>query len=239
MPVTRRHPSDDATNRDALLDAAEQLMLDKGYAAVTSRRVAAEAGVAGPLVHYYFGTMDELFVAIFRRSAEQAIERLIRALSSRQPLWGLWEISRDYFNTSLLLEFNALARHRETVRAEIAACSQAFRQAQLDAVGNVLQSYGAEASTWQPSAVVLLMSAIARLLLVDEACDIHIGHAELVDLVERHIKELEGERRPTPWDEYIEQRGNSTERLLPAPATTAAKAPRKRAVATKKHSRQR
>ena len=56
-----------------LLDAAEQLMLDDGYAAVTSRRVADKAGLKPQLVHYYFRTMDDLFEAIFRRRAEQGL----------------------------------------------------------------------------------------------------------------------------------------------------------------------
>ena len=60
----------DAKNRGVLLDAAEQLMLEDGYAAVTSRRVAERAGLKPQLVHYYFRTMDELFIEVFRRRAE-------------------------------------------------------------------------------------------------------------------------------------------------------------------------
>ncbi|EUA30299.1 bacterial regulatory s, tetR family protein [Mycobacterium xenopi 4042] len=54
-----------------LLDAAEQLMLEEGYAAVTSRRVAQKAALKPQLVHYYFRTMDDLFLAAFRRRAEE------------------------------------------------------------------------------------------------------------------------------------------------------------------------
>ena len=42
------------------MDAAEQLLLEEGYAAVTSRRVGARAGLKPQLVHYYFRTMDDL-----------------------------------------------------------------------------------------------------------------------------------------------------------------------------------
>ena len=42
-------------------------MLEEGYAAVTSRRVAAKANLKPQLVHYYFRTMDDLFLAIHRR----------------------------------------------------------------------------------------------------------------------------------------------------------------------------
>ena len=58
--------------RQRLLDATEEIMLADGYAAVSSRRVAAAVGINAPLVHYYFPTLDDLFVAdadnhIFRK----------------------------------------------------------------------------------------------------------------------------------------------------------------------------
>src|SRR5580693_6739527 len=57
-----------ASTREAILAAAETIMTEEGYAAVTSRRVAEKAGLKSQLVHYYFGTMDELFVAVYERS---------------------------------------------------------------------------------------------------------------------------------------------------------------------------
>jgi len=84
-----------AENRDVLLDAAEQLMREEGYAAVTSRRVAAKAGLKPQLVHYYFRTMDDLFLELIRRGTEQRRARLVRALESSEPLRGVWEICCD------------------------------------------------------------------------------------------------------------------------------------------------
>ncbi len=73
MTSSRRIGSPDAKNRTVLLDAAEQLMIEKGYAAVTSRRVAERAGLKPQLVHYYFRTMDDLFLEMFRRRAEEGL----------------------------------------------------------------------------------------------------------------------------------------------------------------------
>ena len=50
--------------RERLMEATAQIMRDEGYAAATSRRVAARAGVRSALVYYYFPTMDDLFVAV-------------------------------------------------------------------------------------------------------------------------------------------------------------------------------
>ena len=50
-------------NRAIILDTTEKLMLEEGYAAISTRRVAKEAGLKPPLVHYYFPTTDDLFLA--------------------------------------------------------------------------------------------------------------------------------------------------------------------------------
>ena len=81
----RRIGAEDSATRAQLLDAAEQLLLEEGYAAVTSRRVAAKAGLKPQLVHYYFRTMDDLFVEVFRRRAEANLARFERT-PPRRPL---------------------------------------------------------------------------------------------------------------------------------------------------------
>ena len=59
----------DSATRQALIQANAQIMLEEGYAAATSRRVAAKAGVKPALVHYYFPSMDDLFLAVLRAGA--------------------------------------------------------------------------------------------------------------------------------------------------------------------------
>ena len=93
MASARRIGAPDAKNRGVLLDAAEQLLLEEGYAAVTSRRVAERAGLKPQLVHYYFRTMEDLFLEVFRRRAEEGLGVLRTALKSPQPLWALWRFS--------------------------------------------------------------------------------------------------------------------------------------------------
>src|SRR6059058_4508318 len=89
----RRIGAPDAKNRGVLLDAAEQLLLEEGYAAVTSRRLAERAGLKPQLVHYYFRTMEDLFLEVFRRRAEEGLGVLKTALAAPQPLWALWRFS--------------------------------------------------------------------------------------------------------------------------------------------------
>jgi AcrR family transcriptional regulator len=88
MSSVRRIGAPDAKNRGVLLDAAEQLMLEEGYAAVTSRRVAEKAALKPQLVHYYFRTMDDLFLAAFRRRAEEGLQAHAQALKAEIALYA-------------------------------------------------------------------------------------------------------------------------------------------------------
>jgi AcrR family transcriptional regulator len=192
----RRIGTETSTTRTALIRAAEELMLKEGYAAVTSRRVAARAGLKPQLVHYYFRTMDDLFLALYRWRVDQGLERQARALESAQPLWALWDFSRDPRGTALTMEFVALANHRKAIRAEIAASAERFRVEQLRGFQALLARYDLDPDQWPPLVGAVLMSSISRFLVIErETLGLSIGHAETVAFVEGLIRRLEGDRR--------------------------------------------
>ena len=181
--------------RTALLDATERLMLSEGYAAVTSRRVAAEAGVNPGLVYYYFGPMDELFLEVFRRSAARSLDRQAEALASEQPLWAMWDLIRDQTNTALNVEFLALGNHRKAVMAEMKEFSVRFRRQQFERLSAILANYGVDTTQWPAEAVMLLMDGAARFMGEERSYGLNLGHAQTITVVERQISQLEGKRR--------------------------------------------
>src|SRR4029450_9851012 len=65
MARTGRRPGVSGT-REAILDAARRAFAEQGYQRATVRDVAKLAGVAPALVHHYFGTKQDLFVAAVR-----------------------------------------------------------------------------------------------------------------------------------------------------------------------------
>ena len=75
---TGRRPGDSGT-REAILAAARSSFGGAGYRATTIRGVARAAGVDPALVHHYFGTKDELFVAAMELPADpvQILPRLL------------------------------------------------------------------------------------------------------------------------------------------------------------------
>jgi AcrR family transcriptional regulator len=193
MTTARRIGASDAKNRSVLLDAAERLMLEEGYAAVTSRRVAQQAGLKPQLVHYYFRTMDELFLAAFRRRAEQGLALHAQALQAPQPLWALWQFSIDPAATALTMEYVALANHRKALKAEIAYYAERFREEQTKAVSMALDRYGIDRADVPPLVWSVLITSVSRVLVMEQALGMSVGHAATVAFVERYLHRLEGD----------------------------------------------
>lgn len=193
----RRIGTETSKTRGVLLDAAERLMLEEGYAAVTSRRTAARAGLKPQLVHYYFRTMDDLFLALFRRGADQGLERQASALDAAQPLWALWGLSRDPRGTALTMEFTALANHRKAIRAELSASAERYRAGLLQTFRQVLERYDVDQLDFPPIVCAVLLTSISTFLVIEQSMlGMSTGHAETVAFVEGVIRRLEGDRLP-------------------------------------------
>ena len=195
MTSARRIGAPDAKNRAVLLDAAERLMLEEGYAAVTSRRVADKAGLKPQLVHYYFRTMEDLFLAVFRRRANEGLDAQALALKSPQPLWALWRYSTYPRTTTFTMEFMALANHRKELRAEFARFGERFRSQQRKGLSDALQRYGVDASEVPPVVWAVFATSLSRVLVMEQALGMSAGHAETLEFVEGYLRQLEGEPR--------------------------------------------
>ncbi|BBA90152.1 transcriptional regulator [Mycobacterium pseudoshottsii JCM 15466] len=193
MTSARRIGAPDAKNRGVLLDTAEQLMIEEGYAAVTSRRVASEAGLKPQLVHYYFRAMEELFLELFRRRAEAGLRAQAQALQSPKPLWALWRLGSDPAFARISMEFMALANHRKALRAEIAHYAERFRDEQRRVITAALQRYGVDSQDVPPVVWTVLMASLSRFLVLEKALGMSGGHAETIELVESYLRRLEGE----------------------------------------------
>lgn len=174
-------------------------MVEEGYAAVTSRRISSRAGLPNA-IHYYFETMDDLFIELFRRGARRSLARQEEVLASPQPLWAFWDLLLDRSNGVLNMEFIALANHRKAIRSEIAESSRQFRRGQMAALAEAIEQAKSASAMQSPRAIVLLLSAVSRFLITENAFDLDLGHTEVIDFVEQCICEIEGERQSITED---------------------------------------
>ena len=190
-PPARRIGAEGSKTRAQLLDAAELLLLEEGYAAVTSRRVAAKAGLKPQLVHYYFRTMDDLFLEVFRRRAEENVSRVERAVGAGGSLRALWQLNADPRGTAFTIEFVALANHRKAIRAEIARYAERFRAAQLEAVTTALEARGITAEQLPPIVALVTMTGISQVLALENALGVQTGHDTTISFIEQTITRLD------------------------------------------------
>jgi AcrR family transcriptional regulator len=189
--TSRRIGAPDSKTRALLLDAAEQLLLDDGYAAVTSRRVAAKAGLKPQLVHYYFRTMDDLYVEVFRRRAEANLARVERAIAADPSLGSLWKLNRDPRGAAFTMEFVALANHRKAIRAEVARYAERFRATQVDALRAALARNGIAEGTLPPVVALMMMTGLSQVLALEGALGVTADHDTTLAFVDDAIARLE------------------------------------------------
>ncbi|BBZ36187.1 TetR/AcrR family transcriptional regulator [Mycolicibacterium confluentis] len=196
MATSRKAKTTDHGARQRLIEATAKIMRDEGYAAATSRRVAAEAGVKQALVYYYFPTMDDLFVEVLRSGAEASLERMREALTHDDPLSTLWALNSDSRTTGLNTEFMALANHRKAIRAELKAYAERVRDIESAAVAVALRTRGLDLSEYPPVAVSMLIAQTARSLCNESAVGVTLGHQELREFVERQLAALAAHPQP-------------------------------------------
>ena len=189
-PSPRRIGAPDSATRAQLLDAAERLLLEEGYAAVTSRRVAAAAGLKPQLVHYYFRAMDDLFLEVFRRRAEQNFARFDREMAKDASLAALWRVNADPRGAAFMIEFVALANHRKEVRAEIASYAERWLGIQLKALTAAFADAGISDDQMPPTAALLLMTGLAQVMAIEQALGFTSGHKATVAFIEAAIAQM-------------------------------------------------
>jgi AcrR family transcriptional regulator len=191
-PRRRRAATEEKVTR--VLDAAEQIILSEGYAAVTSRTVAARIGIQAPLVHYYFPTLDDLFVAVLRRRADRNVERMTAVLTSPKPFLAWWDLASDPAGTALFVELIAAANHRPALKAEVGAIAKQVRQTQMATLGPMLSEYGLDHREFPPALIAAAMQGLAFGLVTDEAAGYETATKEARTAMRRFLVRLERRR---------------------------------------------
>ena len=195
MKLKRSMSEDSNSTRDAILDATEAVMIEQGYAAVTSRRVAERAGLKSLLIHYHFGTMEDLFVAVYERSERDFLRRHLQALTSDNPLRALWELSIHPQRTRLAQELIALSNHQKPIRRITARVLEQMHSINVAFISRYLAEAGMDCEKYPPIVVSHLLNGLARSLVTEEAMGLSSGHAEVIAFAERFLGELEAQRR--------------------------------------------
>src|SRR2546423_10634508 len=132
----------------ALLDASERLLVHLGYAGITTRRLAEEAGVNHGLVHYYFGSIENVLIRTLERFTERLTQRQREMYAADMPFIEKWRtamrylVEEDVRYEKVWLELQALAWNRPEMRERLAPVNAEWRAVLTEALAGPRQELG-------------------------------------------------------------------------------------------------
>jgi AcrR family transcriptional regulator len=184
---------------DALLDAAERLLVDLGYAGITTRRLAEEAGVNNGLVHYYFGSIENVMVRALERFTERLIARQ-RAMYAAPdvPFIEKWRtamrylVSEDVAYEKVWYELQALAWNRPELREAVDRVEAEWRAVLTEAFAEPHERYGIEMPL---EALVSLVVTFNEGIILERLSGVEEGHQALLDWIDGWLEAKERQWR--------------------------------------------
>jgi AcrR family transcriptional regulator len=176
-----------ASAEEALLDAAERLLVDVGHAGITTRRLAEEAGVNHGLVHYYFASNENLLVRALERFTDRLIARQRELYAAEEPFAEKWRtamrylVSEDATYEKVWLELQALAWNDAGLRERLARVNAEWRAVLTDAFEAPHRELGLAIPL---DALVSLVMTFNLGMMVERLGGVETGHAELLDWID-------------------------------------------------------
>jgi AcrR family transcriptional regulator len=183
--------------RGALLDAAERLLIEEGHAGITTRKVATEAGVNHGLVHYYFGSIEELLFQAMERYTERLLDRQRALYAADLPFIEKWRTAMRYIDEDLAAgypkiwaELHAVAWNRPQFQQRIVEVHLQWREIFGDALARAKDELDFAGTPFSPSAFVALVATFNAGLLLERLVGLDRGHDELLEAMDAWLSSL-------------------------------------------------
>jgi AcrR family transcriptional regulator len=172
---------------EAFLDAAERLLVEVGHAGITTRRLAQEAGANHGLVHYYFGSMENLLVRVLERFTDRLIARQrVMYADPETSFHEKWRQAMRYLDEDreyqkIWYELQALAWNRPELRERVARVDHEWRKVLREALAEPRERYGIEMPL---EALVALVVTFNEGIILERLSGIETGQAELLEWID-------------------------------------------------------
>jgi AcrR family transcriptional regulator len=177
---------------EALLDGAERLLVEQGHAGITTRRLAEAAGVNHGLVHYYFGSNENLLARALERFTERLIERQRALYAADLPFLEKWRtamrhlIADDATYEKIWMELQALAWNEPELRTRLADVNAQWRAVLTEAFAEPHRALGIAMPL---DALVSLVITFNLGIMVERLGGIDAGHDELLAWIDGYLAE--------------------------------------------------
>ena len=183
---------------DAFLDAAERLLISVGYAGVTARRLAEEAGANHGLIHYYFGSMEQLLIQVLERFTQRLIARQREMYASDAPFLEKWRAAMAYLDDDfsngyqkIWFELQALGWNHPELRERLARIHKQWRDTLTEAFTEALAEYHLDSELFSLDGVVALVVTFNEGIILERLGGISEGQAEMLAMIDRWLSSLE------------------------------------------------
>ncbi len=156
-----------STNSTAqqILAAARQALLESGFAALSTRKVAVAAGVPLSQIHYHFGSREQMILAMLRAENDSLVRRQAEMFTLDVPLSVRWDLSCDYLDADLesgyvrvLQEMMAAGWSSPEVRTAVGDLLGGWFRV-LGDVAETAQRAGTDFGPFEPEEFVALVAA--------------------------------------------------------------------------------
>ena len=177
---------------EALLDGAERLLVEQGHAGITTRRLAEAAGVNHGLVHYYFGSNENLLARALERFTERLIERQRALYAADVPFLEKWRtamrhlIADDATYEKIWMELQALAWNEPELRARLGDVNAQWRAVLTEAFSEPHRELGIAMPL---DALVSLVITFNLGIMVERLGGIEAGHDALLAWIDDYLAE--------------------------------------------------
>ena len=191
-------PSIREANVQAFLDAAERLLVREGAAGISTRQLAREAGQNHGLVHYYFGSVDELLLQTLERFTERVLERQRAMYEAEMPFAEKWRTAVGFIEEDLAsgypkvwAELEAIAWNTPEMRDRLNRVNERWRSLLRDAVSEAIEEYDLGSTSFSAEALAALVMQFNKGLLFERLLGFDRGHAELLASIDGWLTSLE------------------------------------------------
>jgi AcrR family transcriptional regulator len=184
----------------ALLEAAERLLGEKGYASITTRNLAREAGLNHGLVHYYFGSVENVLVRVLERFTERLTQRQRTMFAADIPFIEKWRtamryLSEDASYQKVWFELQALAWNRSELREALVSVNGKWRAVLREALAEPHARYRIAMPL---DALVSLVMTLNEGVMLERLSGIEAGQRELLDWIDAWMEAKEKDGRKSP-----------------------------------------
>jgi len=187
---------------DAILDGAESLLVEIGYAAITTRKLAERAGVNHWLIHYYFGSMEEVFLQVLERYTKQLTERQRTMYSGDEPFVEKWRTAMRYLVADdersyqkIWLELQAMAWSQTELRLRVGRVLDQWKTVLVPAFRDGLRELGVNTRLYPVDAIVALVVTFNEGVILERLMGVDSGHEQLLQMIDRMLVRMERDTR--------------------------------------------